>query len=98
MIFYSPIESVYYLLPVIGFVVGFFGTLLGGGGGFVFLPILVLFYNTPTHTAVITSLVATLPIGLLGAVRSEEHTSELQSRGHLVRRLLHATKKIEYTY
>lgn len=68
MIFYSPIESVYYLLPVIGFVVGFFGTLLGGGGGFVFLPILVLFYNTPTHTAVITSLVATLPIGLLGAV------------------------------
>lgn len=68
MIFYSPIESVYYLLPVIGFIVGFFGTLLGGGGGFVFLPVLVLLYNTPTHTAVITSLVATLPIGIVGAV------------------------------
>src|SRR5690625_5594966 len=30
--------------------------------------------------------------------RSEEHTSELQSRGHLVCRLLLEKKKINYTY
>src|SRR5690625_6803801 len=30
--------------------------------------------------------------------RSEEHTSELQSRGHLVCRLLLEKKKIEYVY
>ena len=68
MIFYSPIEPVYYLLPLIGLIVGFFGTLLGGGGGFIFLPVLVLFYDIPAHTAVITSLVATLPIGIAGTV------------------------------
>src|SRR5690625_5514171 len=39
-----------------------------------------------------------LPNGLeLGAMRSEEHTSELQSRGHLVcRLLLEKKKKIQY--
>lgn len=68
MIFYSPIEPLYYLLPLLGFMVGFFGTLLGGGGGFIFLPVLVLFYGTPTHTAVITSLVAALPIGIAGTI------------------------------
>src|SRR5690625_6543891 len=31
--------------------------------------------------------------GVVGAVRSEEHTSELQSRGHLVCRLQHVKKK-----
>src|SRR5690625_842089 len=33
-------------------------------------------------------------LGLAAADRSEEHTSELQSRGHLVCRLLHVKKKI----
>lgn len=67
MIFYSPIEPIYYLLPVIGLIVGLLGTLVGGGGGFVFLPVLVLIIGVPTHTAVITSLVATLPVGLIGS-------------------------------
>lgn len=67
MIYYSPVEPIYYLLPLIGFVVGLFGTLLGGGGGFVFLPVLILLFDTPIHTAVITALVATLPIGLAGS-------------------------------
>src|SRR5690625_6744566 len=34
---------------------------------------------------------------LPGPVRSEEHTSELQSRGHLVCRLLLEKKKIKHT-
>src|SRR5690625_5460553 len=37
-------------------------------------------------------ILVTISIGLLGA-RSEEHTSELQSRGHLVCRLLLEKKK-----
>src|SRR5690625_5842350 len=38
-------------------------------------------------------------IALVGGARSEEHTSEIQSRGHLVFRLLLINKKIiiEYT-
>lgn len=68
MIFYSPIEPMYYMLPVIGLIVGLLGTLVGGGGGFVFLPVLVLALGVPTHTAVITSLVATLPVGVIGSI------------------------------
>lgn len=66
MIPLTDIEPIYFLLPVIGFVVGLFGTLLGGGGGFVFLPVLTLLIGVPAQTAVITSLVAMLPIGILG--------------------------------
>src|SRR5690625_6712044 len=37
-------------------------------------------------------------IEALGYIRSEEHTSELQSRGHLVCRLLLEKKKIQELY
>lgn len=68
MIFHSSIEPVYFILPLVGFVVGLFGTMLGGGGGFFFLPILTLLVGVPAQTAVITSLVAALPICLVGAL------------------------------
>jgi hypothetical protein len=67
MIFNSSIESIYYILPLIGLIVGLFGTILGGGGGFFFLPVLTLIIGAPAQTAVITSLVATLPICIVGA-------------------------------
>ncbi|WP_321372833.1 sulfite exporter TauE/SafE family protein [uncultured Draconibacterium sp.] len=67
MIFYSSFENIYLVLPVIGFVIGLFGTMLGGGGGFFFLPVLTLILGVPAHTAVATSLAATLPIGLVGS-------------------------------
>ncbi|WP_282036321.1 sulfite exporter TauE/SafE family protein [Saccharicrinis aurantiacus] len=66
MFFYSSIEPIYYILPIVGFIIGLFATVLGGGGGFFFLPILTIVLGVPTQTAVITSLVATLPIGLVG--------------------------------
>ena len=69
MIFYSSIETIYFLLPLIGFLVGLFGTMLGGGGGFFFLPIRTLIIGVPAQTAVLTSLVATLPICLVGTMR-----------------------------
>ena len=68
MIEYSKIEYIYYLLPIVGFIVGLFGTVLGGGGGFVFLPVLILMLGIPTQSAVVTTLVATLPIGMVGSV------------------------------
>ncbi len=68
MIFHSAIEPIYFLLPFLGLVIGLFGTMLGGGGGFFFLPILTLVLKVPAQTAVITSLVATLPICAVGSI------------------------------
>ena len=58
----------YYLLPLVGLVIGFFGTIIGGGGGFFFLPVLILIVGAPVHTAVITSLVAALPVCAAGGL------------------------------
>ena len=68
MIFYSAIQPIYFLLPLVGFSIGMLGSMLGGGGGFFFLPILTLVLNVPAQTAVATSLVATLPICIAGTV------------------------------
>jgi hypothetical protein len=68
MIFQYDIQPIYFLLPVIGFVIGLFGSVLGGGGGFFFLPILSLVFNVPAQMAVTTSLVATLPICITGTI------------------------------
>lgn len=67
MIEFSEIQSSYFILPLLGLVIGLFGTILGGGGGFFFLPILTLLFGVPAQTAVITSLVATLPICIVGS-------------------------------
>ena len=64
----SEIQNSYYLLPLVGLIIGLFGTMLGGGGGFFILPVLTLFFGVPTQTAVITSLVATLPICIVGSL------------------------------
>lgn len=68
MIGFSEIQSIYFILPFIGLIIGLLGTILGGGGGFFFLPILILVLRVPVQTAVITSLVATLPICLVGSL------------------------------
>lgn len=65
---FSQIESIYYLLPLAGLIIDLYGTILGGGGGFFFLPVLMLLIGVPTQTAVITSLVATLPICIVGSL------------------------------
>lgn len=66
MIFHSSFESIYLILPVIGFIIGLFGTMLGGGGGFFFLPVLTLIIGAPAQVAVATSLAATIPICMVG--------------------------------
>lgn len=65
---FSEIQNIYYILPLAGLIISLFGTFLGGGGGFFFLPILTLLIGVPTQTAVITSLVATLPICIVGSL------------------------------
>jgi hypothetical protein len=75
MIFHSSIEPIYFILPLVGFLIGLFGTMLGGGGGFFFLPILTLLIGVPAQTAVITSLVAALPICLVGALGHHRKTN-----------------------
>ncbi|MFW6371789.1 MAG: sulfite exporter TauE/SafE family protein [Bacteroidota bacterium] len=68
MIFHSSIENSYLWLPLIGFTIGFFASVIGSGGGFFFLPALILLYNVPAQTAVATSLAATLPICIVGSI------------------------------
>jgi uncharacterized membrane protein YfcA len=68
MIFHSTFESYYLWLPLIGFLVGLIGTLIGGGGGFFFIPVLTLIFNVPAQIALTTSLSATLPICIVGSI------------------------------
>ena len=65
---FSEIQNIYYILPLVGLLISLFGTILGGGGGFFFLPVLMLLIGVPAQTAVITSLVATLPICIIGSL------------------------------
>ncbi len=68
MIFHSDFESVYLWLPIFGFIIGFFGSLIGGGGGFFFLPVLTIFFGVPAQVAVTTSLAATIPVCVVGSI------------------------------
>jgi uncharacterized membrane protein YfcA len=68
MIFHSAFESSYLWLPLIGFLVGLIGTLIGGGGGFFFIPVLTLLFHVPAQIALTTSLSATLPICIIGSI------------------------------
>ncbi len=68
MIFHSSFEYSYLWLPLIGFTIGFFASVIGSGGGFFFLPALILLYKVPAQVAVATSLAATLPICIVGSI------------------------------
>jgi uncharacterized membrane protein YfcA len=69
MIFHSSFEYIDLWLPLVGFLVGLIGTLIGGGGGgFFFIPILTILFGVPAQVAVATSLAATLPICMFGSI------------------------------
>ena len=67
MIFHSSFEYIYLWLPLAGFIVGFIGSMVGGGGGFFFLPVLTLLFSVQPQIAVATSLSATIPICIVGS-------------------------------
>jgi len=73
MIFHSPFEYSYLWLPLIGFVIGLLASMVGSGGGFFFLPVLILLFKMPAQMAVSTSLAATLPICIVGSVNHYRH-------------------------
>lgn len=47
-----------FILLLTGLSVGFLGTILGIGGGSIIVPVLVLWFGYPIHTAIATSLIA----------------------------------------
>ena len=68
MLFWSEFQQSYLWLPLVGVMVGMLATMIGSGGGFFFPLILMLFFGTPSHVAVATSLAATLPLCIVGSV------------------------------
>ena len=61
---------------VIGFTIGFFGAILGVGGGFLLVPALIYLLRVPTTVAVASSMFITLMTMLLATVLQamENHT------------------------
>jgi uncharacterized membrane protein YfcA len=59
----------YVLAAIVGFAGGAVGGMLGVGGGILFVPALVIFLDEPQVRAEATSLLAIVPMGLVGAWR-----------------------------
>ena len=59
----------YVLAAILGFAGGTVGGMLGVGGGILFVPALVLFLDEPQIRAEATSLLAIVPVALVGAWR-----------------------------
>jgi uncharacterized protein len=61
----------YALAAMLGFAGGALGGMLGVGGGILFVPALALFLDEPQVRAEATSLLAIVPMGLIGAWRQD---------------------------
>jgi hypothetical protein len=57
----------------IGLAAGVLGGLLGLGGGVLFVPGLVIFLSLSQHQAEATSLLAIVPVALVGAARQDRY-------------------------
>jgi uncharacterized membrane protein YfcA len=63
----AQIESMSILVIVmIGFIIGFIAGLLGAGGGFILMPVLIYFIGIPTTVAIGTDLMQVIVTGSLG--------------------------------
>jgi uncharacterized protein len=67
-VFHSSFEMSYLWLPFIGLIIGLLSSMTGSGGGFFFLPVLILLFGIPAHIAVATSLAASLPVCMIGSL------------------------------
>lgn len=67
MVFEAGFDSIYYWLPIVGLITGFLGPLVGGGGSFIFLPVLIVILDIPITAAVPTALAASIPVCLAGS-------------------------------
>jgi uncharacterized membrane protein YfcA len=68
---------------VIGVAAGVVAGLLGVGGGVLFVPGLVIFLGLGQHEAEATSLLAIVPVALVGALR-QDHYGNVRRRDALV--------------
>lgn len=68
MLIHSSFQYSYLWLPLIGFTIGLIATMIGGNGGSIFPPVLILFFGVAPQIAVATSLASVLPIGLAGTI------------------------------
>ena len=59
----------YVAAAILGFAGGVVGGMLGVGGGILFVPALAIFLDEPQIEAIATSLVAIVPVALVGAWR-----------------------------
>jgi uncharacterized protein len=57
----------------IGFAAGVLGGLLGVGGGVLFVPGLIIFLGLSQHQAEATSLLAIVPVALIGALTHDRY-------------------------
>lgn len=58
---------------IVGFVAGVVAGMLGVGGGILFVPALVLFLNLAQVDAEATSLLAIIPVALVGAANQQRY-------------------------
>jgi uncharacterized protein len=61
------IEINYIFIPLFGFLAGVLVSMLGGGGGGLYVPVLTLVFGVPTQVAVAASLASVLPTTAAGA-------------------------------
>jgi len=60
---------------LIGLAAGVIGGLVGVGGGVLFVPGLVIFLSLTQHEAEATSLLAIVPVALVGAIVQDRHSN-----------------------
>jgi len=58
----------WFLLPALGFTIGLLVSMLGGGGGFFYVPALTLLFDLPTQLAVSTSLASIIPTTAIASI------------------------------
>ncbi|MEM9445402.1 MAG: sulfite exporter TauE/SafE family protein [Verrucomicrobiota bacterium] len=58
------------LYVLLGIITGFASGCFGIGGGAIMVPILILFFKVPYHTAIGTSLALIIPISLAGGFKN----------------------------
>lgn len=63
----------YAAAAILGLAGGIVGGMLGVGGGILFVPALTIFLDQPQVVAEATSLVAIVPVAVVGAWRQREH-------------------------
>jgi uncharacterized membrane protein YfcA len=74
----------YVLAVIFGFAGGALGGVLGVGGGILFVPALAIFLNEPQVRAEATSLLAIVPLGLVGAWRQNRYGNVRLREGLLI--------------